>query len=106
VLCKRAALLFAMHRDAEVAAYFARHNPDGNPIFRAVAALTPVFEHGACQAPVEYGLGIALLAELWGGESVLGHDARTTTCPDGSCATLVTANADDPPPDGSTATKI
>ena len=78
--CKRAALLFALHREPEVRRHF--HD---QAIEHAVAIATPEFERHSCQSPEQYVALCAVLSELWGEEALsVQVRTRTTIPPDGS----------------------
>lgn len=75
VTCKRAALLFALHKEPELKAYFARQERavcagDG-PTFaedvyaRVLPFATPRFLKHSCQAPDQYVMLCLILAEMW-----------------------------------------
>lgn len=63
--CKRAALLYAAHREPDVRRYFMRTDKN---LLAAVKLVTPVFERESCQSPAEYVLMCAVLGEMWVGE--------------------------------------
>ena len=70
LVCKRAALLFALGREKEVANYFAKR---GDTFARDLAErvlplATPLFVRNCCQAPDAFVLLVLVIAELWTGE--------------------------------------
>ncbi len=69
--CRRALLLFAMHREPEVAAHFAQRDGDGyarDMAERVLPFVTPRFLANQCQCPDAYVLLSLVLAEMWPGE--------------------------------------
>ncbi len=79
VICKRAALLFALGREKEVGAFFAAQEraiqgDDGQPTYaedmrdRVLPFVMPRYVRNSCQAPDAFVVLASVLAELWRGE--------------------------------------
>ena len=105
--CKRAALLFALHSEPQVQHYFA-DEPFARDLYeRVLPFLMPRFLKHSCQSPQAFVDACLVLADMWEDEQ-LGNwprgGRRTTMPPLGTCTSEATANADAPPPAGSTAT--
>lgn len=85
VCCKRAALLFALHREPELKQHFAQQDEQHTRDLteRVLPFIDPKFLQHSCQAPEAYVLMAVVLSEMWGGEK-LGNWPRTTTLPVGS----------------------
>jgi len=110
ITCKRASLLYAVRAEPEIRSYFNRvaaseNTPEDIAVIQSLDLTTPLYEEHTCQAPNAYVMATVLLATMWQGERT-GSMRLTTIPPDGNCTTLATANADEPPPDGSTATRM
>lgn len=126
--CKRAALLYALHNEPLVQQHF-RDAGDAYAIDlvdRVLPFTTPRFVHHGCQSPAAFVQLCVVLTEMWAGERMgnwplrssvrcarVGAEeksegsrgrVRTSRPPVASCTQLATANADAPPPAGSTAT--
>lgn len=70
--CKRAVLLFALHSEAEVQAYFA-NEPFARDLYeRVLPLLVPRFLKHSCQSPEAFVLACVVLADMWEGE-VIGN---------------------------------
>ena len=70
--CKRAALLFALHAEPEVQAYFADEPFARDLHERVLPFLVPRFLKHSCQAPEAFVQACVVLADMWEGE-VLGN---------------------------------
>ena len=69
VVCRRAALLFALAREPEIAARF--DEPLARDLHeRVLPLLLPRFLRHSCQAPDAFVAGALVLAELWPAERV------------------------------------
>ena len=85
VICKRAALLFALRREPELREYF-RKRDSGSPGFtvdltdRVLPFVDPEFMRHSCQAPEAYVVTTLILSQLFEGER-LGNWPLTTTDP-------------------------
>ena len=64
--CQRAALLFALAHEAEVAAHYGPYARDLAE--RVLPFVTPRFVANSCQRPDAFVQLCVVLAELWGGE--------------------------------------
>jgi len=93
ICCKRALLLFALHREPELRQYFANTEPDltNDLVERVLPFIDPAFLKHSCQAPESYVFLAVMLSEMFAGER-LGNwplkgqhqqHQRTTTDPDG-----------------------
>jgi len=82
--CKRALLLFACHREPDVAAHFLRFNAGRafaqDMTDRVLPFLAPRFIANQCQSPDSFVILSLVLAEMWEGEP-LGNWPRTTMRP-------------------------
>lgn len=72
-VCRRAALLYALHREPEVQRYFARQGGAdaafADDLVRRVLPFTvPSFVKGSFQSPGAFVLVCVVLAEMWAGE--------------------------------------
>lgn len=66
--CKRAALLFALHTEPEVRAYFA-DEPFARELYeRVLPFLVPRFLKHSCQSPEAFVQACVVLADMWEGE--------------------------------------
>ena len=81
VLCKRAALLFALAKEEELGTFFAeqeRHvqGDDGKPTFsedmknRVLPFILPRYIRNSCQTPDAFVVLANVLSELWAGEQL------------------------------------
>ena len=79
VLCKRAALLFAIFKEKEVARYLAEQErlvqgDDGRPTFaqdmreRVLPFIVPRYVRNSCQTPDAFVVLACVLGEMWEGE--------------------------------------
>ena len=79
VLCKRAALLFALGRETELGAFFAKQErmvqgEDGRPTFaedmkdRVLPFILPRYVRNSCQTPDAFVALASILSEMWAGE--------------------------------------
>ena len=70
LVCKRAALLFALGKEKEVANYFAKRGDAfaRDLAERALPLVSPLFFRNSCQAPDAFLLLTLVIAELWAGE--------------------------------------
>lgn len=74
--CKRAALLFAMHAEAEVAGHWRGRRSDGSAALardlsaRVLPFVVPRFLRHSCQAPEAFVTLVLVLAEMWEGEQL------------------------------------
>jgi hypothetical protein len=73
--CKRAALLFALHLEVEVQAYFSDEPFARDMYERILPFLMPRFLKHSCQSPEAFVQACVLLADMWEGE-VLGNWPR------------------------------
>ena len=81
VLCKRAALLFALGREKELGTFFSEQErliqgQDGNPTYaedmkhRVLPFILPRYVRNSCQTPDSFVVLANVLAELWAGEQL------------------------------------
>ena len=81
VLCKRAALLFALGKEKELGAYLAQQEravqgQDGRPTFsedmreRVLPFILPRYIRNSCQCPDTFVVLACVLSELWAGEKL------------------------------------
>lgn len=79
VLCKRAALLFALGREKELGSFFSEQEravqgQDGRPTYaedmkdRVLPFILPRYIRNSCQTPDSFVVLASVLAELWAGE--------------------------------------
>ena len=68
--CKRAALLFALHAEPEVQAYFADEPFARDLHERVLPFLVPRFLKHSCQAPEAFVQACVVLADMWEGETL------------------------------------
>jgi len=79
--CKRAALLFALHSEPELKAYFA-DEPFARELYeRVLPFVVPRFLKHSCQSPEAFVQACVVLADMWEGEPLgnwgeRGGDAR------------------------------
>lgn len=81
VLCKRAALLFALAKEKEIGTFFSVQEQDihghhGNPTFsedmqnRVLPFILPRYFRNSCQTPDSFVVLATVLSELWAGEQL------------------------------------
>ena len=89
VICKRAALLFALRREPELREYFRKLDSAGSPgspgftvdlTDRVLPFVDPEFMRHSCQVPEAYVFTTVILSQLFEGER-LGNWPLTTTEP-------------------------
>lgn len=87
ILCKRALLLFALHREPELMRYFksTEQRLTEDLVERVLPFIDPPFLSNSCQAPESYVFLSVILSEMFAGEK-LGNwplEHITTTAPEG-----------------------
>jgi len=81
VLCKRAALLFALGKEKELGAFFEQQErivqgEDGKPTYaqdmrdRVLPFILPRYVRNSCQTPDTFVVLATVLAEMWAGEKL------------------------------------
>lgn len=98
IICRRAALLFALYQEPEVADYYAAQGDGGyakDLRDRVLPFVVPRFMRYSGQSPDAFVVLAAVLSEMWRGEKLGNYpleaegagsssEQRTTMCPDGS----------------------
>jgi len=90
MLCKRAALLFALGNEKELGKYFAEqersaHGDDGQPTYaedmrnRVLPFILPRYIRNSCQAPDSFVVLACVLSELWAGERLGNYPLEEET---------------------------